>query len=101
MTSRCRTLSGSVSRVQQCSIEETLELAPAELSERKRQRRPLPDGPDKTVGSFRTNHDWSHGHMHYAGGCSRFNIEATPCGISTGRMTPPVTVVRGQPQLLL
>ena len=38
---------------------------------------------------------WLHA---LCGGCSRFNIEATPCGISTGRMTPHVTVVRGRPQ---
>src|SRR4051812_45155730 len=34
-------------------------------------------------------------------GCSRFNIGVTPCGISTGRMTPPVTAARGQTQLPL
>ena len=34
-------------------------------------------------------------------GCSRFNTEATPCGISTGRTTPPGAVARGRIRLPL
>ena len=44
-------------QIQQCSLKETPKLASAELSERRRQGRPSPDGSDKTIGSFRTNHD--------------------------------------------
>ena len=29
---------------------------------------PLFDGPDKIAGPFRIDHDWSHGHVHNAGG---------------------------------
>ena len=56
--------------VQQCSFEETPELAPAEPPEGRRQGRPLPDEPNKIVSSFRTDHDRCHGHMHYAGGAA-------------------------------
>ena len=34
-------------------------------------------------------------------GCSRFSIEATPCGISTGRMTPPAMAAKGRDRLLI
>ena len=38
-----------------------------EPSEGKRQGRSLPDGPDKIVSSFRTDHDRVHGHIYHAG----------------------------------